>query len=247
MSTTEQTLSTLDRISLAEMDSVALMNRTDTKYVLNAEHLPRLLENVGHTYRVLCVDSICLSPYCTLYFDTPEHECFVQHHNGKLNRQKFRIRQYQTSGIFFLEVKAKNNKGRTNKRRIPIDGFKEILSSESAGYIESITGKSLELVPQLWSHFSRITLVDRRQPERVTLDLNLEFSFNGVKKGLPRIAIVEVKQERESRCSSIRGYLRQERIRPMRISKYCLGSTLLKPHLKSNRFKPKLRAIHNLV
>ena len=84
MATAEQILNSMDAISLAEMDAHALMNRIDTKYVLSAEHLANLLENVRDDYRVLSVEGIRLSPYRTLYFDTPDCECYIQHHNGKL-------------------------------------------------------------------------------------------------------------------------------------------------------------------
>ena len=94
-------------------------------------------------------------------------------------------------------MKAKTNKGRTDKRRIPIDGFEESLSPSSQTFIESVTGTLPELIPQLWSSFSRITLVNRRQPERVTLDLDLDFSDGNAQRNFPDIIIAEVKQERD--------------------------------------------------
>jgi hypothetical protein len=237
----------MDSISLAEMDAHALMNRTDTKYVFGAERLSELLGSVGHAYRVLSVDTVRLSPYETLYFDTPGHECFLQHHNGKLNRRKYRIRQYQSSGACFLEVKAKTNKGRTDKRRIPIGGFEDPLTPTSRDFIESTTGSLPELIPQLWSYFLRITLVNRHQPERATFDLNLRFRDGDDQAELPGIVIAEVKQQRDDRHSCVREYLRKQAIRPLRVSKYCLGTAMLKPHLKSNRFKPKLLAIRKIA
>ncbi|TWU27736.1 polyphosphate polymerase domain-containing protein [Bythopirellula polymerisocia] len=233
----------LDPISLGEMDSHALMNRIDTKYVLSAGHLQTLLESVGTYYRVLSVDSVRLSTYNTLYFDTPDYECYLQHHNGKLNRRKIRIRQYQSSGACFLEVKAKNNKGRTKKQRIPIAGFEDSLSSSSKDFIEMVTGSRFDLTPQLQSSFSRITLVNRQQPERVTLDLGLEFRHRDERRDMPNIIIAEVKQEFDDLRSPMREYFRRLHIRPMRLSKYCLGTVLLKPHLKYNLFKSKLTAI----
>lgn len=149
----QQTLNAIDPISLADMDSHALMNRVDTKYVLSTAHLQELLESVGHAYRVLSINSIRLSTYSTLYFDTPDHECYRQHHNGKLNRRKFRMRQYQSSGACFLEVKAKDNKGRTKKQRIAIDDLEESLSPSSRSFIESVIGYLPDLTPQLWSFF----------------------------------------------------------------------------------------------
>ena len=247
MPTAQQILNTMDPISLAEMDAHKLMNRVDTKYVLSAKHLRELLESVERAYRVLSVKTVRLSAYRTLYFDTRDYECYLQHHNGKLNRCKFRIRQYQSSGACFLEVKVKNNKGRTDKRRIPIDRFEESLSLASQTFIESVTGTLPELIPQLWSSFSRITLANRHQPERVTLDLDLDFSAGDARRNLSDIMIAEVKQERDDRHSPMREHLRRQRVWPMRVSKYCLGTALLKPHLKCNLFKSKLRAIRKIA
>ncbi len=236
----------MDAIGLAEMETHALMNRIDTKYVLSADYLAKLLANTREDYRVLSVEGIRLSPYRTLYFDTPDYECYIQHHNGKLNRRKFRIRQYQSSGIYFLEVKSKCNKGRTDKQRIMVDDFQQSLSVASRMFIESITGNAPILVPKIWTDFTRVTLVNRLQPERVTLDLDLRFVYEDVQKEMPGAIIAEVKQENDNRHSPIREYLRGARIRPMRVSKYCLGTALLKPELKSNRFQVKLRAIRKI-
>ncbi len=247
MPTAQQILNTMDPISLAEMDAHELMNRVDTKYVLSAKHLRELLESVERAYRVLSVETVRLSTYRTLYFDTRDYECYLQHHNGKLNRCKFRIRQYRSSGACFLEVKVKNNKGRTDKRRILIDRFEESLSRASQTFIESVTGTLPELTPQLWSSFSRITLLNRHQPERVTLDLDLTFSAGDARRDLPDIIIAEVKQERDNRRSPMREHLHRLRVRPLRVSKYCLGTVLLKPHLKCNLFKSKLRASRKIA
>lgn len=247
MPTAQHTLSTMDPVSLAEMDAHALMNRVDTKYILGADLLQELLENMGRFYRVLSVATIRLSQYRTLYFDTQNHECYLQHHNGKLNRRKYRIRKYLSTDACFLEVKSKNNKGRTKKKRISIDDFEDSLSPSSLDFIKSVTGTLPELDSAIWSSFSRITLVNRLQPERVTLDLDLEFSDGKSQKDLPHILIAEVKQERDNRHTPIREYLRRQHVRPMRVSKYCLGTMLLKPHLKSNRFKRKLLAIRKIA
>jgi hypothetical protein len=247
MPSVDHLLETLEPITLADMDAYALMNRVDTKYILSSGNLRALLDSLGQAYRVLSVETLRISPYLTLYYDTQDHECYLQHHNGKLNRRKFRIRQYRSSNAYFLEVKAKNNKGRTRKRRVPIDHFEETLSPESLNFLESTIGYLPELVPQLSSSFSRITLVNCQQPERVTLDLNLEFSTDNARKDLPNLVIAEVKQEKDNRHSPMREQLRRQQIRPLRVSKYCLGTVLLKPHLKSNLFKSKLRAIRAIA
>ena len=56
----------------------------------------------------------------TLYFDTPDRQMYAEHQRGRKNRQKIRVRRYESSGVSFLEVKRKNNKGRTDKKRMEI-------------------------------------------------------------------------------------------------------------------------------
>jgi hypothetical protein len=246
-------LNEMEPISLADMDRAELMNRVDTKYVFGERELAHLLASAAAEYRVLTVNEIRIAPYVTLYFDSPDHDCFRQHHNGKLNRAKYRMREYSTSGVCFFEVKQKNNKGRTDKRRMPIVAIEETMSAEAMEFLRStpagmaFNGKAQELAPQLWTRFSRITLVHRHQPERVTFDCDLDFHFQTQQQKLSGIVIAEIKQESDDRRSTMRELLRCKRIRPLRVSKYCLGSTLLKPHLKSNCFKAKLRAIRNIA
>lgn len=229
------------------MDSHALMNRVDTKYVFGVVQLPELLESTAHAYRVLSVEELRLCPYRSLYFDTPDHECYRHHHSGHFSRRKYRIRQYQSTGACFLEVKTKNNKRRTDKKRIPIEDFEQSLSTSSRKFFKSVTGSVPDLGPQLWITFSRITIVNRHLPERATIDLNLTFNYGDVETGFPGLVIAEVKQERDNRHTPIREQLRQLLIRPMRVSKYCVGTVLMKPHLKYNRFKPKLLKIRKVA
>ena len=37
------------------------------------------------------------------------------------------------------------------------------------------------------------------------------------------------------------------RVKPVRISKYCIGTTLTDPDAKSNRFKVKIRTIRKII
>ena len=236
----------MDPIGLEEMDRVRLMNRVDTKYLFSEDRLPALLENLASDYRILSVEGMRLSPYSTLYFDGPDHECFLQHHNGKLNRYKLRQREYLSSGACFLEVKRKNNKGRTDKQRIPVQANGGTLSAEAEEFLKSLFGTLPSVVPQLWTYFTRITLVHRHEEERATLDCDLGFRCGDNEQQLPGVVIAEIKQAFDNRYSPIRQQLQRWEIRPLRVSKYCLGSVLLKPHLKYNRFKAKLRAIRKL-
>ena len=120
-------ISLFEPISLSEMDSVKLMNRSDTKFVFSNQTLLQTLPKLQGYYRVLEIENIRLSSYQSLYYDTEDFQFYHQHHNGKTNRNKVRYREYIDSGISFLEIKHKNNKGKTIKKRIPVNAIPEML------------------------------------------------------------------------------------------------------------------------
>lgn len=240
MKTFETLISEFESIDLSEMDSVGLMKRTDTKYVFGEEKLCSLLEGIKSHYRVLSVGGVRSNRYKTLYFDTAAFDFYLQHQNGKLNRNKVRIRKYLDSDICFLETKFKNNKGQTIKKRIKIGDFRENLSEDQENYVTEITEMNSKLEPKLWNSFNRITLVNKVLKERLTLDYNLKFELGEETLELPNVVIAELKQERINRNSPFAELAKKLSIRDSRISKYCVGSALMNQDLKSNRFKSKI-------
>jgi len=111
-------LANFDPIMLEEMDSVKLMDRTDTKFVFSFDQLPGILEAIRPYYRALEISGTRVSKYETLYYDTDDFNLYQRHHCGKMNRYKIRSRKYVESDLHFFEVKYKNNKGRTINNRI---------------------------------------------------------------------------------------------------------------------------------
>lgn len=247
MDSIRRILAGMDSITLGEMGDYALMNRVDTKYVFNVNQLADALESISNDYRVLSIADSSLLAYETLYYDTPEHFHYLQHHNGRVNRSKYRMRRYVETDLCFLEVKKKNNKGRTKKQRIAIEQIEHALSESSQEYLRTTADVDCQMLPQLWCEFSRITLVGKAIKERVTLDLNLAFRHDGSQNEFSDIVITEVKQSKVDRSSPFREAMKDQGIREMRISKYCLGCTTLKPHLKRNRFKPRLKAVQKIA
>ena len=113
-----QQLEQLQPITLPEMKEIRLMNRTDTKFVTNKEKLAKLLELCQGQYYAQFNAGSKIASYKTTYWDTDDHHFFMEHHNGRAPRQKVRVRTYMDSLDTFLEVKTKNNHGRTKKKRI---------------------------------------------------------------------------------------------------------------------------------
>ena len=226
-------------IKLVEMDNVKLMSRSDTKFAFKISKLPELLNQIIPFYRVLEINGKLIHDYKSLYFDTDDRKFYLDHHNGRVNRNKVRFREYVGSDLTFLEIKRKNNKGKTIKKRIKVDSINDDLSVKQKEYIHSIIGSNIILNSKQWINFSRITFVHKVHKERLTIDINLNFKEKDRRGDLNQIAIGEVKQERMSRLSDFMRIAKDLHILPIRISKYCMSTLELNPELKQNRFKEK--------
>lgn len=226
-------------IKLAEMDNVKLMSRSDTKFAFQFSKLPELLNQMMPFYKVLEINGKFIHDYKSLYFDTDDRKFYLDHHNGRVNRNKVRFREYVGSDLTFLEIKRKNNKGKTIKKRMKVDSINDNLSVKQKEYIYSIIGSNIILNSKQWINFSRITFVHKVHKERLTIDINLNFKEKDRRGDLNQIAIGEVKQERMSRLSDFMRIAKELHILPIRISKYCMSTLELNPELKQNRFKEK--------
>ena len=245
-------------ISLSEMESVKLMNRIDTKYAVPMSVLPAILEAAKNDYFAQEIDGKRIATYDTMYYDTETLDMYMRHHDRQLVRQKIRVRQYVESHLTFLEIKRKNNKGRTKKKRIAVPGFdingatfgeskKEKWSVEDFIATKSRYAWS-ELHPCLSTRFHRITLVNKAKTERLTIDLDLvwENIVTGESKTFEDLVIIELKRDGNV-PSPMTHIMLDHRIHPLKISKYCIGTALTTPGLKRNRFKHKIRLIEKML
>lgn len=234
-------------ISLDDMNSVALLKRTDTKFVINKADLNTILSKIENHYKVLEIDGNRLMTYSSLYFDTKDKAFYHDHHNGKINRTKIRIRKYIESNLCFLEIKQKDGKGNTNKSRIRIPDFETKLSETSTAFIRETTCKKYNLLPSLWNTFTRITLVSLVHQERITIDLNVQYTINQIRKKYDDLVIVELKQKRFNRQSKLVEALKSKHINPYSISKYCIGMIHMYTDLKYNLFKRKVLKLNKIT
>ena len=242
-------LAPYDSISLEEMGKVRLMNRTDTKYVVSLPLLAEILRQAFGQYRVQEVNGECMPLYRTTYMETYDYAMYMAHLCGKKCREKIRVRTYDVSGISFLEVKNKTNKGRTKKERIQVQGVSTLDLDGGNDFLHQYAWYGLDdLSFHLENAFNRITLVDKNMTERLTIDLNLCFHNlrTGRSENLERLAIVELKRAGKA-YSKMAEIMREFRVLPCGFSKYCIGTALTSPELKKNRFKPKLRMAEKLM
>ena len=166
----ENIVSTFAPITLAEMSGVKLMNRTDTKFVTT---LPKLIELLGMAhddYFAQEIDGERNMLYDTTYFDTRTFGMYQEHQTGHTNRQKIRFRTYVSSNLQFMEIKTKNNHGRTKKKRIEVADM-DLNDTTKRTFIDAHLHFNVdELIPHMHNYFHRITLVNRAKTERLTID-----------------------------------------------------------------------------
>lgn len=240
MNTINNILNEFAPITLDEMDSVKLMDRTDTKFVFKRSQLPSILSQLLGYYRILDINGNKISRYESLYFDTTNFELYHKHQSGKLNRYKVRFRKYVESELHYFEVKFKNNKGRTIKSRVKQKEIDGLIHDKASDLLKEKTPfDSANLEAKLWVNYSRITLVNKTSPERVTLDINLHFKNNEQLKTIDDIVIAEVKQDKAATSTFIK-LMKQLHIREGSISKYCFGVISLFNKIKHNNFKPNI-------
>jgi hypothetical protein len=173
---------------------------------------------------------------------------YNQHQWGHTNRQKIRFRTYCISGLQFMEVKTKNNHGRTKKKRIEVTDM-DVLEKQKYDFLSKhLRYEADTLQPALNNHFSRITLVNKGKTERLTIDSALSFHNLQSDKHMDMGALVIIELKRDGLVSSpVLDMLRQLRIHPHGFSKYCMGSALTNPQLPTNRFKRKLIEIRKII
>ena len=259
----EDIIRSFEPISLAQMESVKLMNRIDTKFAVPMTVLPAILEAAQADYYAQEIDGKRIATYDTMYYDTDSLDMYVRHHDRQLVRQKIRVRQYVDSNLTFLEIKRKNNKGRTKKKRIVVPGFDITADTPSVlkhkkGEDEAVTVESFinaksryqwnDITPHLWTKFHRITLVNKAKTERLTIDMDLVWDnvVSGEAKTYPELVIIELKRDGNV-PSKMTDIMLAHRIHPFKISKYCIGTALTTPCIKANRFKKKIRLIEKIL
>lgn len=241
-------LESFEPIGLDQMKEVKLMNRIDTKYVIPIAQLAPLLHIAAPEYFVQYTNGKRTAAYHTIYLDTADHRMYNIHQAGRKVRQKIRIRQYLDTQTTFLEIKNKNNHGRTKKKRIEVPEM-DCMTRQDA--IDFIADKSWFTMDQLKHHvenrFERITLVNRAFTERLTIDLGVCFhNFEtGRDADIGHLVIIELKRDGAT-FSPMYNLLLRMHIHKGGFSKYCIGCAMTNSDLRQNNFKEKIHRIEKM-
>ena len=248
MKSTEDILNEFEPITLRQMDKVKLQDRIDTKFMFRDDILPVILSKMKDNYFALDINGLRFNHYETLYFDTENFNLYLRHHNGGVNRYKFRARRYVESDLHFFEVKFKNNKGRTIKDRIKRPEISSTICDTSNELVRNISNVNPDtLIAKLWVNYRRMTFVSKYSAERLTIDTKLTFLDNHQTIPYSRLVIAEVKQGSARDKSLFVSLMREHRVKEKSISKYCLGVISLNSNIKKNNFKPTLLYLQKLL
>lgn len=248
-SETDEILASIQSIGLKELESVKLMDRIDTKYVVSAKRIPDILLQMNGDYKALEINNIKSLPYLTKYYDTCDYLFYNQHVTSRAERYKIRFRTYKTTETTFLEIKKHTRKNRTVKWRIESDLSR--YDSFDTCAVDFLTSHMPD-IPQflkssLSNSFRRVTLTCHDNNERITIDFDLKFSDeNGKTIQLPWLSIIEHKRNKAIEGSKFAGILKQQMIHPVGFSKYCMGVSLLYENARRNKMKEKLILISKI-
>ncbi|MEC8113285.1 MAG: VTC domain-containing protein, partial [Bacteroidota bacterium] len=89
-------------LGLEDIESVALMDRYDSKFLVPEHWLSHTLTQLPN-HAVLSIANSLSTTYRNLYFDSADNVCVQQHVRGKTSRFKVRIRHYTNTEVTFLE------------------------------------------------------------------------------------------------------------------------------------------------
>jgi hypothetical protein len=252
MTSTDSLVAPFRPIGLDALNArAAMLERLDNKYIVTADTLAQALADLSDDFDVLEIDGRRAFSYDTCYFDDAERRSYHDHHQGRRRRMKVRIRRYNDAGLCFVEVKLKDRRGTTVKRRLrcPNENFGR-LDTAALAHVEqsyrALYGEPFEraLEPVLSMRYRRITLVARAGAERLTIDGSITFAAAaGREDGTgDDTYIVETKSANGNGLAD--AVLRRLHQHPTNgCSKYCVGMSLTGAVTRFNRFRPALRKL----
>ncbi len=244
-------------VSLQALNAkAAMLERLDNKYVVRGAVLRQAVPDLALSFDALEIDGQRAFTYETCYFDDAERHCYYDHHQGRRQRVKVRVRKYVDAGLCFVEVKLKDKRGITVKKRMPYETDKYATLDDAAiAHVEqayqALYGRAYsrdardarELEPVLQMSYRRITLVARKGGERMTIDSDIRFlGAAEPQRTDDDVFIVETKSANGNGMAD--AVLRGLHQHPTNgCSKYCVGMSVTGAVDRFNRFRPALKKL----
>jgi len=238
-------------ISLGQLNAKAeMLQRCDNKYVVRECVLQQVYTELVDHFDVLEINGRRIFTYETCYFDDTRRTNYYDHHRHARQRCKVRIRKYTDTGLCFVEVKLKDKRDITVKKRLAYPPGKYGLLDENAwAHIRScyraLYGRDFDraLEPVIDMRYERVTLVAKCGHERMTVDRALVFNGPSGKCAIgEHIFVVETKSANGNGIAD--KVLRAFHQHPTRrCSKYCVGMAALREVARHNNFLVALRKL----
>ena len=160
------------------------------------------------------------------------------------------MRSYVNAAFSYLEVKLKDVRDATVKKRLKVPNDLVALDRSCTDFIESCYrdqyGEDFgrPLYPQIAMEYERITLVAKEGGERMTVDTKIGFwSDRAACELSPDMFIVETKFARGKGLAD--KILRGLHLHPTtRCSKYCVAMAALGEASRANKFLPALKKLN---
>ncbi len=252
----------LSSIGLPELvERASLQTRTDRKYFVPAPAFRSFVELMSEELVALEIDGLRVFDYESIYFDCPRLSTYRAHLQRRRRRFKIRTRTYLDSGECMFEVKLEGRRAATVKHRVPYQlDLRGGLTDDAAEYVREILRTAydfdppIELRPVMATHYRRATLACTREPARLTCDVGLvcRIPDDGLGPGPTaaapgaadclRVRGDHVLVESKSANGSVADRMLAELgVRPVSVSKYCIGIAGLHPEVPSNPWHSTLR------
>ena len=230
----EAALAGFSPISLDDLEErAALLRRVDRKYAVERDEFLELIERLRRNHQLLVIEGRREFGYRSVYFDTPDLRCFVDHVDDRLPRFKTRTRLYEDSGVCVFEVKLKRADGEMDKRQVehPPDRGHELTERALRCVADALADASLDrperLEPTLVTTFTRITFAADRTPERLTCDLGIALSSPTGAGARIKGGTVVVESKSEHGESAADDALERVGAEEVSLSKYRVGMSLV--------------------
>jgi hypothetical protein len=235
-------------VGLADLGDSDLQQRVDRKYLLTLDQLTGLADGLTASYGLLRVDGLSAFSYRSTYVDSPDLGCFHAHRQGRRLRWKARTRRYEDSGRCRFEVKLKTGRGDTDKHALLVPGGDlDVLPEPALALLDRLLADRYglraptTLLPTLTVTHRRATLVSVDGAGRVTFDWDLAFAGPQGAAGRLRDGLVLAETKSRDGRSAADRLLHRAGVRPVSVSKYCVGVALTHPGVPDQPWRPLLR------
>lgn len=244
-------------LTLTELNAQAsYLKRIDRKFLLTKDQFAEILEDLKEDFQVLEIAGKKVFSYDNVYMDTDDYLFYNQHQDKYKTRTKIRTRLYKDSDMAFFEFKQKIN-GVTQKFRYQFPSEEHgVMTKWKKRFFEWVwqsmyqgTPQAPHIFPSIKTAYKRITLVEKKGGERLTIDFSvktLDLRDEEAKDiKLKNLVIIESKSM-DDNCKSLKVMKRHGLDEASSCSKYSLGVVYAGLAKKHDTFDKTIKEIEKI-